>query len=157
MPLRIIRPRKMAAKDRPKTCAVARSLVFVVTRSLAFVMTSIPALRFLLYAGKRLNHGWAVAPAYVSSGQVSEGTQNYTSVQYRGRRVVLWLSGSVATLINSAECIFAIHQASRAFRWAAVVRTSRNRVIQVPRCGIGCQIAKSCADSDTHDDNPEAN
>jgi len=36
-------------------------------------------------------------------------------------------------------------------------RSSCNRVIQVPRCGIGCQIAKRCAVFDTHDDNSEAN
>lgn len=36
-------------------------------------------------------------------------------------------------------------------------RGSCNRVIQVPRCGIGCQIAKRCAVFDTHDDNSEAN
>jgi hypothetical protein len=32
-----------------------------------------------------------------------------------------------------------------------------SRVVQVPRCGIDCQIAKSCAVSDTHDHNSEAN
>jgi len=36
-------------------------------------------------------------------------------------------------------------------------RSSCNRVIQVPRCGIGCRIAKRCAVFDTHDDNSEAN
>jgi hypothetical protein len=36
---------------------------------------------------ERLKRGWAVAPAYVSSAQASEGTQNYTSVQYRGTTV----------------------------------------------------------------------
>src|SRR5262245_5162947 len=80
MPLRIIRPKKMAAKDRPNTCAVTRSLVCAVTRSLVFVMTSIPAFRFFVLSKEMLERGWVVAPAYVSSGQVSEGTQNYTPV-----------------------------------------------------------------------------
>src|SRR5262245_61410579 len=54
MPLRIIRPKKMAAKDRPNTCAVTRSLVCAVTRSLVFVMTSIPAFRFFVLSKERL-------------------------------------------------------------------------------------------------------
>jgi len=35
--------------------------------------------------------------------------------------------------------------------------SSCNRVRQVPRCGIGCQIAKRCAVFNAHDDNSEAN
>jgi hypothetical protein len=44
MPFRIIRAKKMAVSDKPNTCAVTRSLVFVITW--------IPAFGFLCSAGK---------------------------------------------------------------------------------------------------------
>src|SRR5262245_4769336 len=45
------------------------------------------SLRFLVLSTETLRRGGAIAPAYVSSVQASEGMQKYTSVQYRGTTV----------------------------------------------------------------------
>src|SRR5262245_57056194 len=80
IPFRINRPKKMAVSDRPNICAVLCSLVLntcAVARSLVFVMTSIPTSQFCHQHGNARG-GEAITPAYGGSGQPSNGSPNYT-------------------------------------------------------------------------------
>jgi hypothetical protein len=103
-------PKKWPPKQTEDLCS--HTLTSICSHTLTCICHDFdPCVSFFVLSKERLKGGWVVAPAYVSSVQVSEGMQNYTSVQYRGTTV-----GDVAHRIGDTDQRLTMHLPSTRHR-----------------------------------------